>query len=119
MKYRTTKRDIQANYTTVSIGYCELQDLLAYEEPEAYTCGVYGWNADIYSFGGIAIVTGYRPFGKIHLDYEMIRKYNDTAKKIRCGAGDYDTRKAAVKKLLDDFINEIIEIARKQRKKTA
>ena len=67
MKYRTTAKAIRANYEAVSLGYCEAQNLLrAVAEPEAYTCGVYGWNADIYrtTEPGKVIVTGYRPFGR-------------------------------------------------------
>lgn len=61
MKFKSTKRDIMANYgNIIKVDYCDLQNLLKYESPIAYTAGVYGWNADIYDFGGIAICTGYR-----------------------------------------------------------
>lgn len=66
MKHKTTEKAIEQNYyKIIKVGYCNLQYLLQYEEPVAYTSGVYGWNADVYDFGNIAIVTGYRPFGNI------------------------------------------------------
>lgn len=53
MKFRTTKKAIMANYgNVIKVDYCDLQNLLKYESPIAYTAGVYGWNADIYDFGG-------------------------------------------------------------------
>lgn len=47
----------------ICLGYCVNQRLIARFTPRFYTCGVYGWNADIYDFGNFAICTGYRPFG--------------------------------------------------------
>lgn len=46
---------------------------------DAYTAGVYGWNADIYEFDTFAIVTGYRPFGKDILSYEFCKKWEKKA----------------------------------------
>lgn len=114
MKFKTTKKAMNKGFFTVSVGYCNLQDLLAYEEPVAYTSGVYGWNADIYTFGNIAIVTGYRPFGNVRgVDYEMIRKYETAAREIRCNAGlDYDRKKQAVQNLLADLLGEIRQAIR-------
>ena len=82
MKYRTTRKDTLRWYDCFRVGYCDLYYLLSASDSSAYTCGVYGWNADIYTFGNIAIVTGYRPFGR-KIDYKIIRAYNDLAKTIR------------------------------------
>ena len=86
MKFKTTKREILNGYgLVISIPYCGLQDLLKFYEPVAYTCGVYGWNADIYNapypFGGTAIVTGYRAFG-YQPSYDLIKEYESKARKI-------------------------------------
>ena len=70
------------NYKCFSVGYCDLQTLLGVANPQFYTAGVYGWNADIYIFGNIAIVTGYRPFCK-QIDFDIIRKFEDAAIKNR------------------------------------
>lgn len=83
MKFKTTKKEIMGNYPRViCVGYCNLQTLLAYQTPVAYTCGTYGWNADIYDFGADAdavIVTGYSPFGNFKAGYALCRKYEKLA----------------------------------------
>ena len=92
MKYRTTQKEVKNNYCHVlSVGYADLGYLLQHRNPEAYTAGVYGWNADIYSIGSTAIVTGYRPFGK-HIDYDIVRKYNEKAKKIHSCKYKYQSK---------------------------
>lgn len=83
MKYKTTrKRVMEIIPTVISVGYCDLQALLSYEEPAAFTAGTYGWNADVYNFGYAAIVTGYRPFGNVKPDYELVQKYEQAAKDL-------------------------------------
>ena len=74
MKFKTTRNQINQNYNSViSIGYCEAQYLLQGKNPIAYNAGYYGWNCDIYDINGVAIVTGYRPWGNIHPDYNIIK----------------------------------------------
>lgn len=108
MKFKTTKKAIMEGYPkTVCVGYCDLQHLLYFNEPIAYTCGVYGWNADIYDFGNIAIIMGYRPFGEIRISYDSYRKYDDKARSIIYDYNtDYETRKKKVQKLLQDFLKK-------------
>jgi len=65
--------------------------------PMAYTAGIYGWNADIYAFGSIALVTGYRPFGK-EVEKAVIDSFENRAKEI-CQAGKY----AALADLRNEF----------------
>lgn len=51
MKFKTTNKAIKQNYSQnyiLNIGYCDLQTLLKYESPRAYTSGIYGWNYDLY-----------------------------------------------------------------------
>ena len=72
VKNQTTKNNVMNTFEhVVSAPYCALQHVFAGVEPVAYTAGKYGWNADIYDMGGgLAIVTGYRPFGeKIERDF--------------------------------------------------
>lgn len=48
MKKQTTQKYIKSIETCiVRIGACDMQHLLAYQEPSYYTAGVYGWNCDI------------------------------------------------------------------------
>lgn len=88
MKYKTTKKAIMHNYSNViEVGYCGMQSLLRNRTQEAYTSGRYRWNADLYNLGDIhpstVIVTGYRPFGNIKPDHEVIKKYEEAASKTK------------------------------------
>lgn len=85
MKFKTTQKTIRANYgTIICVPYCGLQDLLNYENPVAYTVRPEGWAADIYDMGGgVAIVTGYAPFGNVRPSYELRERYEKQAKQIR------------------------------------
>lgn len=106
MKYRTTQKAVRNGYyKTVCIGYCGAQYLLMYQNPTAYTCGGCGWNADIYDFDNVAIVTGYRPFGNVKVDYDMLEAYENKAREITSNHSiDYDEKKRLVNELLKDFI---------------
>ena len=55
--------------------------MLNYERPVAYAAGVYGWNFDVYDFGSVAIVTGYRGMPERHskADYKMIKQYEQSS----------------------------------------
>ena len=112
MKFQTTQKAIKANYGTIlEVGSCDLCHLLRYRDADAYTCGVYGWNADVYDFGKVVIVTGYRPFGN-YSNYDLVREYELTARKIADDWDiDWETRKNEVNKLLDEFVNKVYELA--------
>ena len=82
MKYKTTTRALKDGYAKIiRAGYCDLQALLSYRSPIAYTCGVYGWNFDVYEIDGVAIATGYRgmPSKNSREDYKLIREYEALA----------------------------------------
>lgn len=100
MKYQTTKKAVMNGYNNViSVGYCNLQNLLDYQTPVAYTAGAYGWNADVYDFGaGTVIVTGYRPFGKFKPGYDLCRKYDKLAE---------GKTNAERERLLSEFMTEV------------
>ena len=100
MKYKTTAKALrQGYYTIISAGYCDLQCLLSYESPVAYSAGVYGWNFDVYAFNGVAICTGYRrmPSQNDRGDYKLAREYEAKA----------EGKTAAEKRLLiTEYINK-------------
>ena len=78
MKYKTTAKAVRQGYhCIISAGYCDLQGLLSNKSPVAYSCGVYGWNFDVYDIDGVAIATGYRgmPSQNSKADYKLIREY--------------------------------------------
>jgi hypothetical protein len=80
MKYKTTAKALKNGYyKIISVGYCDLQSLLSYQKPVAYSSGVYGWNFDVYEVNGVAIVTGYRgmPEKNSKTSYELIKEYED------------------------------------------
>lgn len=109
MKFKTTQKAIRNGYRRVfSVGYADLQHLLTFENPMAYNSGVYGWNCDIYDFGDIAIVTGYRPFGE-SLPYELVKEFNAQAKDILTDSKlEYTERKELICRLLwEVFLNAI------------
>jgi len=103
MKYKTTSKAIKRNfYYIIPVDYCELQSLLRHQSPEAYTCGIYGWNYDVYNIGGRAICTGYRGMPSAHVknvSYTIIKKYEQLSE-----GADAET----CDKLIADFINEVI-----------
>lgn len=88
MKVRTTQKNILNSFEhVVSAPYCALQHVFTGTEPIAYTAGKYGWNADIYDVGdGIAIVTGYRPFGE-KIDRDFFPAWDAAAQKAIADGG--------------------------------
>lgn len=108
MKFKTTQKAINAGYyNRICIPYCELQTLLDYETPRAYTAGAYGWNADIYEISNnTAIITGYRPWGNVRPDYETLKRYEKAARDIAYKMS-YEERKTELKKLLREFVAEV------------
>ena len=83
VKFKTTKKAVMTgNAYVYGVGYCDLQRLLRYHEPVAYTSGTYGWNADIYQIdSSTVIVTGYRSFGA-PVDYNLTHKYEKQAQAL-------------------------------------
>lgn len=111
MKYRTTKKEIRNCGSSVyKVGYCNLQFLLRFNDPFAYSEGVYGWACDYYRIGGydgVIISTGYDPIGR-KVDYSIIREYNEKARAINDNYNlSYEQRETEVKALLNEFIQKI------------
>ena len=99
MKLKTTKKQIRESaYQLYAVGYCELDRLLAYQSPFAYSSGVYGWSCDYYNLDGVIISTGYSPIGE-SIAYDLQKKYNNLAKKAHS--------RDEMGELLQDFLNEI------------
>lgn len=108
MKLKTTYKAIREEYgqKILSVGYCDLQYLLCYETPFAYSAGVYGWNCDYYDVGGVCISTGYRPIGK-HVPHELTRRFEKQAEEWTMNWNvDSEIKKARLAKWLDEFIRE-------------
>lgn len=108
MKTKTTKRAIMNTFTNViKVGYCDMQSALAQREPNFYTAGVYGWNADVYVIDtDTVIVTGYRPYGNVELSRNVIDTLNTCAKSAR-QSFNYDAAESLARKNLDELAGGI------------
>lgn len=109
MKFRTTQKAIRDGYAKIyRCGYCDLQNLFRRTSATAYTCGVYGWNFDLYDIDGVAITTGYRGMIGERIPSELIQKYENKAKKaIEKANFDYKNTKANLDRLIIKFIEEL------------
>lgn len=103
MKFKTTTKAVKSYSTNVKwAGYCDLQSLLRNHAPIAYTCGVYGWNYDVYDIYGVTICTGYRGMPGARL--ERIAEYEKMARYIWENYDrPYDDRQKDVETLLKEF----------------
>lgn len=114
-KFELKKKDVNSNFTyVVKILNCDL-DMLNYNiiDPMGYTCGVYGWNSDIYYVNYYtAISEGDRPFGNIEPSRELLEKYNTLFNILKKHSYDYDIFEKKLYNMLDDFCNEAIEEAK-------
>lgn len=110
MKFKTKKKEIMAGYSNViCVGYCELQNLLNYKNPVAYTTRAEGWGCDIYEVDqNTVIATGYAPFGNIDPSYALIRQYDDEAAKYisEHHSDAPEHLDALLKELVDKIITE-------------
>ena len=105
MKLKATKKEFK-NENVLRVGYCQAQYLLRYADPFAYSSGVYGWTCDYYNIDGVYISTGYSPIGK-SLDYDIIKKYEDEARKILLDdTNSYEEKKEKVNNLLNELVQE-------------
>jgi hypothetical protein len=110
MKFQTTKKAIENGYNNViSVPYCELQYLLYFDSPVAYTANKYGWQADIYNIENAAIVTGYAPFGNIKPRYTLCRRYDDIARDIIYSNLSSENQREQITALKRDFLQEAIK----------
>ena len=106
MKFKTTAKAIRnGGGEIICAGYCELQHLLHGHEPIAYTCGIYGWNFDVYSVYGLTICTGYRgmpgrrPNNPAEYETRARRIWEDRSKK-------WEERESEIESLLREFCEQ-------------
>ena len=115
MKTKTTMKLIRNNWKNIyQCGYCELQNIMNGIEPDHYTCGVYGWNCDIYcNFEyDIAITTGYRGMTGKHITNDIIKKYDDIARGILSDytKTNYDKTMEKLSENRQDFFKALMEV---------
>lgn len=119
LKTKTTRKNIKESYSTIiSVGYCNLQNLLACESERYYCTRAEGWACDIYIFGDTAISTGYDSFGNIKPSYELQMKYDEAAKKIRSDYSiEWEDKEKLLKNLIADFIGNCLEEKKRESKR--
>ena len=106
MKYKTTRKAVvNGSVNIVSAGHCDLATLLRNHSPSAYTCGVYGWNFDVYEVYGLTICTGYRgmPGRTANNVHEYERRACEIYDEPR---GSWEEKDARVEELLREFCEQ-------------
>lgn len=110
MKLKATKKQIKEGYNKIiGIGYCNAQNLLAYQNEFAYSAGSNGWACDYYDVNGVCISTGYAYIHNqnTNYDYEMLQKYESQAESIRHDYSmDFEVKKEKLTELLKAFVSE-------------
>ena len=102
------KENIKNSNNVFSVGYCELQTLLRYEEVFGSSRGKLGWDCNYYLIDDICICTGYRTIGRV-LDYDFNKKYEKLADKVISlySMSEFDKRKKGLKEVLKQYIEAI------------
>lgn len=120
-KIKSTKKEVkEASYRVLAIGYCDAQYLLKCENPVCYCSGYYGWSCDNYDMQhlgyNLTISTGYAPIEDMNLSKktikrkcDIIKKYEDKARKINSSCENWATTKRKLEKNLIKFIKEVLK----------
>ena len=109
MKVQVTQKQVRTNYKAYMVTDGNpLECILSHVSAGYYNSGVYGWNADIYTFDNVAFVRGYRPFGNV-FPSDVMKKFARRIKFVTEAARDGYSRQLAEKelKLLRDVATEL------------
>lgn len=110
-KYRATKKSMNEDYAYIlGTGYCDLQYLLKFQEPFAYSTRAEGWACDYYEVEGVLISTGYAPMKskRVKSCYELEHEYDDIAREIyNDSALSWEEKEKRINKLLHEFIERV------------
>lgn len=112
-KYRVTKKEMNEGYThIIGIGAGDLQNLLKFEQPFAYSTRAEGWACDYYDVDDVLICTGYAPMRskRTTSNYEILREYDEKARKI---FDNYDLTYEKRKKQIEALLHEYIKVVKK------
>lgn len=108
-KQTTRKATVNRFEHVLQVGYCELPNLLYFEDADSYTAGVYGWNSDIYQVGfDTCICTGYRPFGDIKVDRDLCKLYDTEAYRLIKTCPHHDLLPYFLRELQTEFVRVAI-----------
>ena len=110
-KIRLTKKSLSTDYWNIlGTGYCNLQFLLKFQEPFAYSTRAEGWACDYYNVDGVLISTGYSPLKskRVRSCYELEHEYDGIAREIlEDGEISWDEKEERINKLLRQFVERI------------
>tara|TARA_R100000781_G_C4048020_1_gene116458 strand:+ start:464 stop:814 length:351 start_codon:yes stop_codon:yes gene_type:complete len=114
MRLETTKKQIKENTHPdhlLAVGYCDLQYLLRFEKPFAFSKGVNGWACDYYEIEfdnqTYIISTGYNPIGN-RIDYDLTKNFEEIARSYtQSKYTTYEKRKKAHDRLLNKFMEGV------------
>lgn len=109
MSMRVYKKHVRAAYPIVAYcGYCDLWYTLYFTPKIGHTERAEGWGCDIYELApGIALTTGYAPFGNRSLPLALTERYEKEAKKILAGCTYNDDAKNKLATLIEELVAEI------------
>lgn len=86
------------------VGYCKLQNLLKFVEPNYYYSNTFGWRFDVYCINGIVITTGYEvPRNKDIKNLKDVEKFENLARESYLNAKNWEQTKNETMKLLEQF----------------
>ena len=111
MAFELKRKDVvkESGYKLCT-GYCNMQNLLCYQDRIGYTCGVYGWNCDVYKIGDVVLTTGYRGMVGSSIDYDLLRDYELKAEKVRYDFSlSYEDQRDKVNALLYELLDKAKE----------
>jgi hypothetical protein len=107
MKLKTTKKAIkESNDRIISCGDGDLQNLLTYKRPFAYSTRIEGWSCDYYEIKDLIICSGHSTIGD-RIEYAIIKKYDKKAREIKSESRDHAAAEKALEILINDFIEEV------------
>lgn len=110
-KTKLTKKSLNAEYRNIlGTGYCNLQFLLKFQEPFAYSARAEGWACDYYEVDDVLISTGYSPMKskRVKSSYELECEYDEIAKEIIGNTEiEWKEKEEKVNKLLHNFVERI------------
>ncbi|WP_143739604.1 hypothetical protein [Alloscardovia omnicolens] len=109
MDLQLRRKDVEYSFPSIiKVGYCELQYTLKALDMErvGYTSGINGWNCDVFRLeSGLALTTGYRPFGNVRVDSDRLRALEEAVQAV---PWEYcDKRARVARKGIESIIEDI------------
>lgn len=107
-KYKTTKKAIREIGDPIyCVSYCNLQNLLRFHDPFAYSTRAEGWACDYYSIENFIICTGYAPIGR-KTDYNLCREYDQKAREVLCDYSlTWEQQRDRLEELIEEFAGKL------------